>query len=292
MVIALVIPFLNEEEHLGSLLDSIAAQTRPPDELLLVDDGSTDASPEIAAAFTDERPYARLVRRPPRRAERDRLASAPELEAFQWAVGQVKVMYEVIAKMDADLRLTPETFAAIEREFESDPELGLTGPYLGVIGPDGQPRRERCPPDHIRGATKFYRRECFQQITPLPVTLGWDTLDEIKARMHGWRTASFGLPGGDPLHLRPTGTYDGALRSYRRNGLGAWAYGAHPAHVLLGALRRVKDPPRLLGGLSYLLGWALAAARRVPRSDPEVRAFIRREQLGRLRKLLARHGEA
>ncbi|MEJ7787936.1 MAG: glycosyltransferase family A protein [Solirubrobacteraceae bacterium] len=287
-----IIPFLNEEEHLGTLLDSIAAQTRPPDELLLVDDGSTDASPEIAAAFADEHAYVRLVLRPSRPPDRDRLARAPELEAFQWAVGQVKMAYGVIAKMDADLRLTPETFAATERQFESDPKLGMTGPYLGVIGPDGRSRRERCPRDHIRGATKFYRRECFEQIAPLPVTLGWDTLDEIKARMHGWRAASFELPGGDPLHLRPTGAHDGALRTYRRAGLGAWAYGAHPVHVLLGALRRAKDPPWLVGGLSYLLAWALAAARRVPRSDPEVRAFIRREQLGRLRRLVTHRREA
>ena len=44
MVLAVVVSFLNESKYLPTLLDSIQAQSRPPDELVLVDDGSTDGS--------------------------------------------------------------------------------------------------------------------------------------------------------------------------------------------------------------------------------------------------------
>src|SRR5262245_12399794 len=54
--LVVLIPFLNEELHLGTLLDSIDAQARPPDRLLLVDDGSTDRSGEIALAFARTHP--------------------------------------------------------------------------------------------------------------------------------------------------------------------------------------------------------------------------------------------
>jgi CDP-glycerol glycerophosphotransferase len=49
--IALVMPFLGEEAFLPRALASVAAQTRGPDCLVLVDDGSSDRSHEIAASF-------------------------------------------------------------------------------------------------------------------------------------------------------------------------------------------------------------------------------------------------
>lgn len=288
MVIAVVVAFLNEQEHLPRLLASIARQTRPPDELLLVDDGSTDASPDLAANFADELPYVRLLTRPRQPPQRDRLAQAAELLAFQWAVERLTAPYDVVGKLDADIELTPDVFAMVERELEADPRLGLTGPYLSVVGPDGRPQREHCPPDHIRGATKFYRRRCYEDISPIAPRLGWDTLDEVKARMHGWGTASFEMPHGDPLHLRPTGLHDGVLRSYRRRGLAAYLYGAHPLHVILGAARRLREPPFGIAAVNYLLGWSGAMIRRPPRADDEVRAFIRDEQLGRMSDLVLR----
>ncbi len=100
--------------------------------------------------------------------------------------------------------------------------------------------------------------------------------------MHGWRTASFPIPSGDPIHLRRMGSHDGLLRGYRRAGLAAFAYGAHPLHVLAAGVNRMCDRPLLLCGLNYLVGWALAALRRVPRAEVELRRFVRREDRRRL----------
>lgn len=286
MTIALVVPFLNEEGYLGELLESLAAQTRPPDRLVLVDDGSTDRSAEIAQAFADGRDHVTLLRRPPRRPERDRMMGAPELRSFQWAVEQLDEPYDVIAKLDADLRLPPQMLAELERRFAADPRLGLAGAYLSEVGPDGRLRRHRCPPGNVEGATKFYRRECLEAISPVPAIIGWDTIDEARIRSLGWRTQTFAMPGGDPVHLRRLWAGDGVLRGYRRAGRAAYGYGAHPLTVLLSAAVRMRDRPRPLAGVSYLAGWALAALGRRPRAEPELRRFIRREQLRRIRALL------
>jgi biofilm PGA synthesis N-glycosyltransferase PgaC len=287
LTIVLVACFLNEEEHLSELLVSLAGQTRRPDSLLLVDDGSTDDSPRLATRFASANPWATVLRRPRRPAERDRLASAAELHAFQWAVGQVSDEWDVIAKLDADIRFNPRLLETIERRFLADAGLGIAGSHLSVVGADGALVREHCPPDHVRGATKFYRRGCYEAVAPLPGILGWDTIDEITARMHGWRTATFATPGGDSLHLRPTATRDGALRGYRRVGECAWGYGAHPLHVTLGTLARLARRPRLLGGLNYAIGWAAAGLRHAARASAQVRAFGRREQLRRMLSLPA-----
>jgi len=283
--LALVVPFLNEEEHLGALLRSLTTQTRAPDQLVLVDDGSTDRSGAIAGRFVADHPFARRLSRPPRQVGRDRLAGAPELVAVQWAVEQLEP-WDVVGKLDADLVLAPNTLATLVTAFDADPTLGMAGAYISEIGRDGHATRKPCGPGHVEGATKFYRRQCWEDIAPLPAILGWDMFDEVRARMAGWQTTSVEIPGGDPLHLRPMGTQDGLLRGYRRWGASAYSCGDHPAHVALIAARDAARPPRVLGSVNYVAGWTLAALRRRPRAEPELRAHVRRDQLLRIRRRL------
>jgi poly-beta-1,6-N-acetyl-D-glucosamine synthase len=286
MRLTVVVCFLDEARFLPRLLASIEAQVRPPDRLVLVDDGSGDGSAEIAAAFAARHPYAVAWRRPPRQRERDRLARAAELEAFQWAVAQLDGAFDVVAKLDADLELNPEHFARVLREMEADPRLGLAGAGLSDLAPDGTAARVPAPAWHVRGATKFYRRECYDEIQPIPAHLGWDMVDEVKARRAGWRTETFALAGGDTLHLRPTGAHDGVLRAYRRWGECAWGYGAHPLFVLLGAVKRMAWTPRIAGGTLYAAGFGWAAMRGAPRVGPDVRAYVQREEARQIRARL------
>lgn len=282
-----VIPFLNEERYLPATLASLAAQRRAPEQLLLIDDGSSDGSPALAEAFARERPWARALRRPPRPPERDRLARAAELKAFEWGLEQASDDWDVVAKLDADLELTPDLFEEMERRFDADPALGLAGPFVSVRDPaTGAVVPERCRPDHVYGAVKFYRRECYEAIAPIPAILGWDTIDEVRARLAGWRTESSHLPGGDTLHLRVQGSQDGLPRGWRRWGECAWGYGEHPLHIAAVAVQRLVDEPRVIGSANYVAGWAGAALRRAPRAEKTVRAEVRRDQMERLRRRL------
>jgi biofilm PGA synthesis N-glycosyltransferase PgaC len=284
MTMVVIVPFLNEEQYLPGLLESISSQSRLPDLLVLVDDGSTDGSSAVAREFAARHPYARALQRPPRPPARDRLATASEWGAWRWALEQINVAGDLLVKLDADLRLTPRVFEVMELEFRADPRLGLAGARLSTVAHDGVVRPEHNADNHVRGATKFYRAECYREISPVPQILGWDVIDEVSARMHGWRTANVTVPGGDPVQRRMTGSYDGRLRGFRRHGVIAYGYGAHPLHVLLGGLRRATERPYVLGGASYVLGWVEGRVRRNPRAAPEIRAFARREQLERLRR--------
>ena len=288
MRLAVIACFLNEDAFLPTFLQSLAEQDRQPDLLLLVDDGSSDGSLSLAEDWARGRGLAKVLQRPARPPQRDRLARAAELEAFCWAVSQIEGEWDVVAKLDADLRLTPGTFAELMRRLEADPRLGLAGAHQSIVTPDGRTVRDRCPPGPVRGSTKFYARACFEDVYPLEFRIGWDTTDEIRARMRGWRTESFSMPDGDPIHMRPTGAQDGAVRGYRRIGRAAYAYGAGPSWVLLGAASRLPERPRIVGGLSYLQGWVGAAMRSEPRADAEQRAFVAREHRARLRETVSR----
>jgi glycosyltransferase involved in cell wall biosynthesis len=53
--ITVIIPAYNRENYLGAAIESVLAQTRPPDEIIVVDDGSTDRTAEIAGSFAQVR---------------------------------------------------------------------------------------------------------------------------------------------------------------------------------------------------------------------------------------------
>lgn len=284
---AVVVTFLNEERYLGGFLASLVAQTRQAERIVLMDDGSTDASTEIAAEFARRHPGARLMRRAQRPSERDRLASGSVWSSFQEAVASLGHEHDIVAKVDADLLLTPGLLAEVAAAFAADPQLGLTGPYLSERAADGTLRRIRWRPEHVAGAAKFYRRRCYDDVYPLPPLLNLDMVDEAKARSRGWRTRSFESAEGDPLHLRPEATHDGALRGLRRRGMAEYVSGSHPLLVLYVGLQRLGQEPRIVGTLNYYAGWLLAGARRMPRFDAELRELRRREQLLRVRERLA-----
>jgi poly-beta-1,6-N-acetyl-D-glucosamine synthase len=283
-VLLVVVPFLNEAAYLPGLLASVAQQTLRPDRLLLVDDGSHDGSAEVCEAFCLEHPEARLLRRPPRPPELDRLATASELRAFTWALEQASDDWTMAVKLDADLVLPPRHFELVVDAMRRDPGIGIAGAFLSMEVAPGRIVREGHPDTHVRGPNKFYRRACWEAVAPIPPILGWDTIDEATARMHGWATRSIALPGGDPLHRRPTGTHDGALRGFMRWGHCAYAAGSPPSLIAAGAVRRMSRRPRVLGGMAYAVGWGRAAARRVPRASPAVRRHYRAEEWSRALK--------
>ncbi|RPK82927.1 bifunctional glycosyltransferase/CDP-glycerol:glycerophosphate glycerophosphotransferase [Streptomyces sp. ADI98-10] len=60
--LTVVVPLYNVEEYLGACLSSLAEQTMPDLEVVLVDDGSTDGGPLLAQEFADRDPRFRLLR--------------------------------------------------------------------------------------------------------------------------------------------------------------------------------------------------------------------------------------
>lgn len=101
----MVIPVLNEERYLGALLSGLAAQSRRPDEVLVVDAGSRDATVSVARRF----PFVEVVE------------ATPPVAVGRNAGGR-RARGDVIFFLDADARL-PETF--LERFLEAFEARGL-----------------------------------------------------------------------------------------------------------------------------------------------------------------------
>jgi glycosyltransferase involved in cell wall biosynthesis len=280
-----VSPLFNEEGHLRTVARAIAGQTRPPDAWIAVDDGSTDGTAGVLRELAGEIPFLRIVSVPgPRAGIGDGLEAARDVQAFNVGLRSAGgERWDLIGKLDGDVELPPDYFARLLERFRDDPRLGMaSGRYLEPTASGGW-RLVKAPDHHVPGALKLYSAECLARIGGLPPVLGWDTIDEMYARMHGFRTRAF-----DDLvarHHRPTGAAGGLLRGRARHGACAWI--AHyPAYfVALRSFKEARRNPVGLAGVAFLYGYARAALRSTPRvSDEAFRTHVHAELRGRLRR--------
>jgi len=56
---SVIVTAYNQAQYIGPALDSVLGQTRTPDEVVVVDDGSTDATPEVITPYRDRIVYIR-----------------------------------------------------------------------------------------------------------------------------------------------------------------------------------------------------------------------------------------
>jgi biofilm PGA synthesis N-glycosyltransferase PgaC len=279
--IAIVTPAYAEEETLPKLAASIAAQTAPPIVWAIVDDGSPDATGEVAAALAaaDPRVLARTRTRPPGYAA-DQGSDAVAFNVGLRLIEEAGVMYHVIMKVDADLELEPGFLAAIGDAFAADPRLGVAS-GLVLVGRAGSVRVEETGGLHTRGASKSYRRNCLDEIGGVVEGLGWDTIDEIAAHRRGWRVST--VRDARAFQVRPTGTATGVLRGRARAGRACHLVGYPLWAVLARAGRRSIEPPYVLGSIAMIYGYLRARLRREPRTaPPEIAAHLRRTLRQRL----------
>jgi biofilm PGA synthesis N-glycosyltransferase PgaC len=274
----LITPARDEAEHLERTIRAVAAQTRTPDLWLVVDDGSNDATLDILERWAGELPFLRVLQAPQRddSANRDRLALAAEAQAFNWALGCVEIdAFTHLGKLDADIELQPDYFERLLESFAAEPGLGIAGGALLEQGRGGW-RLTKVPSYHVRGALKLYSRECFAAIGGIEERLGWDTIDETYARMHGFATRS--LPELAARHHRPVASRGGTLRGRARHGQCAYILRYGFPWTLARSFKLAAQRPYGISGLAFLCGYLRGAARAEPRvEDVRFKRFVRHE---------------
>lgn len=273
-----ITPVRDEAEYLSATIECMLRQTILPREWVIVNDGSKDATGEIIEQYAGRYPWIRGIHRKDRGF---RAAGGGVVDAFNEgyrALGSKD--FDYIAKFDGDLSFPPDYFASCLAEFEADAKLGVGG---GTIchQTQGEPQAEVCPKFHVRGATKIYRRPCWDQIGGFWAAPGWDTMDEIKANSLGWTSRSF--PHLRLLHHRPTGTADGTWRTLVKYGRANYLCGYHPLFMLSKCLARLVQRPYIIGSAGLLYGFVSGYISRTPRIDePVAIEFLRRQQINRL----------
>lgn len=278
----LITPALNEEAFIEKTIESVIHQTVLPMKWVIVDDGSTDNTPDIVSRYLERHPWIELVRRPQRL---DR-SFAGKVQAFNAGYERVKDLpYEVIGNLDADISFDTDHFEFLLNKFSDDPDLGVAGTVFTEEGyssaKDSFEGRK-----HVSGQCQLFRRQCWVEIGGYIQHRagGIDWMAVTTARMMGWKTESFREKSF--LHYRHLGTAERSiLASAFSYGEKDYYLGGHPVWELFRVTYRAARGP--IGGLALGLGYCWAFLRRTPRPvSRELMAFHRKEQMVKLRAIL------
>ena len=222
MKFLIIIPAHNEENNISFCLESLKKQNFQDFVCMIVNDGSTDRTAEIVNNFknqdsrfrvldletSEHSPGAKVVR-----------TFDKGLQALDWKD------FDVVCKYDADIVFPTNYLERINQTFETNPKAGIVSGlvYIKKYKSNSEIKNLRNPNEnwldfsnkngewvfenlssknHVRGPIKAYRKECFEDMNGLRAVLGWDNLDILLAKKHGWDVVT--IKDLWVKHLRPT----------------------------------------------------------------------------------------
>jgi glycosyltransferase involved in cell wall biosynthesis len=144
--ICVVIPLYNQADYVGRALDSVLAQTRSPDDVVVVDDGSTDCGPDIARRYA--RRGVRCLRQPNAGPSAARNLGLAESDCPR------------VAFLDADDEWRPDFLARLGRFLDEHPQVALVGAACldGATQRPLVPHKAALPDRAVQGIVPAYFR--------------------------------------------------------------------------------------------------------------------------------------
>ena len=277
----IVIPTYNEEQFIALTLQSLVEQTVHPTKVVVVNDSSTDSTPEIVLDFAKKHSWISLVNKT---SDAIHLPGSKVIQAFQKGLEALDENYDLMVKVDADLIFPPNYFETIIQHFQSDATIGMVGGFC-YIDKNGEWILENLTDkDHIRGALKAYRKATFKQIGGLRPQMGWDTVDELLCKFFNWKVIT-----DESLHvkhLKPTGAnYNKTARYKQGEAFYTLGYGFIITAIASLKLAMRKGKPFLF--IDYLIGfWKAKLANRPLLVSTEQARFIRKYRFQKMKNKL------
>lgn len=271
----IISPVRNEEEYVEKTLKAVTSQSILPAEWILVNDGSVDNTARIIESYIQKHPWIRIIHLTDRGYY---LPGEGVVNVFYKGYEAISIDdYDYLVKLDCDLSFADDYFETLLKAFDQDPELGIASGCIYNLH-NGKLTQEKAQEDHPFGASKVYRRACFEQIGGLRKMPGWDLADVVSAQMKNWKTRCF-------FDLKVTHY---KLGGSRRTGLtkgkflqGRFQYrfGYSFFFTSLKSIYHLNARPYVISGVGLITGYIYAAIRKEKRYfDPEMIAFLRKRQ--------------
>jgi len=255
----LVIPAHNEADYISLTLNSLVSQTVLPKQVVVVNDNSTDNTADIISKYVEKHSFISVVNKT---SGTKHLPGSKVIQAFNKGYKTLDERYDFIVKLDADIVLPTNYFETLIQHFKSDDKIGMVGGFAYIEKKGELVLENLTNKDHIRGAFKAYRKQCFLDIGKLKPSMGWDTVDELLAQYHGWQIKTdVSLKA---KHLKPTGaTYNKTAQYKQGEAFYKLDYGFVLTTIASIKLAFLKKNPFLI--FDYLIGFFKASKNNTPK---------------------------
>lgn len=257
MNIYIVIPAHNEEDYIALMLESLALQTTLPKKVIVVNDNSTDHTQKIINSFLPDNPWLKTIEI---QSSTKHSPGSKVIQAFYKGLETLGDDYDIICKFDADIILPNNYLEALISIFKSDEKVGIAGGLAFINKNDQWIYEAVASKNHVRGPFKAYRKQCFKEIGGLKRSIGWDTVDVLLAKYHGWTIKTDELL--QVKHLKPTGlSYTKSSRFLQGEAFYKMRYGL--AITLISALKKGIKKRSILSFTNDLKGFFTAKNKKI-----------------------------
>jgi glycosyltransferase involved in cell wall biosynthesis len=272
-----ITPVKDEGPYVEKTIQSMIGQSLRPRRWIIVDDGSRDATPQLLSQYAAQQDWITIVSVA---RDRERRPGSAEVLAFLEGYKLVeRDEFDFVVKMDCDVELAPNYFETILAKFTMDPQLGIaSGVYLEEH--NGLWKPVKMPSYHAAGCSKVIRAQCFRDIGGFIPKPCWDTLDEIRAQVTGWKTQHF--REATLRHLKTEGAGVGLVRTSMMQGQSYYLTGGGVLFFFFKVLHRVfLGKPFVVDGVLMLCGFLRAWLKGEPKLVSEAEASAYRNLLHR-----------
>ena len=252
----IISPVKDEENYIEDTIKSVIGQTIRPYRWIIVDDGSQDKTAYTVNEYREKYEWIELIKI---ERDRERRPGSAVINAFDRGYKLVENLdFDFVVKLDCDLRLNSDYFEKLLSRFKEEERLGIaSGVYLEKKRQNWIP--VKMPGYHVCGASKVIRKQCFAEIGGFIPSKGWDTLDEIRAQMLGWKTRHFNELR--IYHLKNEGSGRGQLRTNAMHGEIYYLMGGSKAFFAMKVIQRmIFGRPIIIGGAAMVFGYLSSLA--------------------------------
>lgn len=274
----LITPAKNEEEFLPIVADSVIKQSLLPALWVIVDDGSTDKTPEIIEDLKNKYEWIHSIKLSEGERDLTFRVSFVYRSGFRYCIdycSEHKIKYDLLGVLDADTQIYSDYFSDLIDEFKKDQRLGIASGM--IIDPITQ-KNER--PDYDfepMGTGRLITVRCYNDVGGYPHEPFADSITNVKAKLRGWKIAQFHHIKA--AHLRKTNTAEGLWKGQMMYGRYAHYFNKNPILVILTVISlSVKRP--FYPGLAFMIGYIKAIAKKEKKiNDKEIRDYYWNERL-------------
>ena len=187
MSVSVIMTCKNEEENIKRSLTSLERQTVKPNEVVIIDDGSTDKTYELVQEISIRNGWT-LHRR---KGNDDRYWSI--VNAMKNASTFLKQDYEYLMVLDADTILESQYLEKILQKFKENPRLGIAG---GILTYGNSISNEFLNETQIVfGSNRIYSKDCWDEINEGKImkvhSIAWDPEHSVRAFVRGYIVKRF-----------------------------------------------------------------------------------------------------
>jgi glycosyltransferase involved in cell wall biosynthesis len=276
----MVTPAKNEEQFLPKVIDSIDSSSLIPDLWIIVDDNSSDNTPNILSKYKSKCPYIEIYTlNEPHPRDLSFHYSYVCNKGFDKAIrlAQEKgIQWEYIALLDADTIVSPDYFYNVLKEMNINKKIGISSGSVHLLK-DEDIHYVKILEDIPSGTARVWRRKCFEETGGYMITHAPDSVSRIKARIEGWDTFRFGEY--EAYQLRETASASGLWNGSVVSGKSAYYLQKNPILVFLNSLDRALKKPHYTM-LPFLYGYIISFLKRDPQiDDDEIKHYFRYTRL-------------